>query len=500
MKINLKRFGAIAGFSFVSLIYFILRFTHLTIIPVFVDEAIYTHWSQIIRADGAQSFIPLSDGKQPLFMWVGAFFMRFIKNPLVAERSVSVIAGFFTMFGLFLLMKKLFGQRAALISSILYVLCPFMFFYDRLAVADGLLTAFFVYTALLSVYLAETLSLDKSLMLGWILGGGLLTKSTAGLSLISAPFSLLLVNWKGEGKLLKIVKFGALMALSVAGGLLLYTILRLSPLYYLINQRTPDFIFTPKEVLKHPIDPFIFRFKGVGEWLAGYMTFPVIVLVVAGIGLMLKKNLRTALFLLAWFLIPLLIEMEIAKGFTPRYFVFVAPIALTFPAFFIDQMLKVKKNIFPIVFAVLLVPAAIFEFQLLTNPQAAPIPDKEKDGYLEQWSAGYGILEISQFLRAQAQDGQPITVFTEGTQGYGTLPDGLQIYLRDVTNVTVSGVNWAIVKEVPKDLIEDAKTQRAYLVVNEDRLLDKGNPHLKLIMSYPKANGKDLLLFYQVTN
>jgi len=123
--------------------------------------------------------------------------------------------------------------------------------------------------------LAEYISLDSSLLLGGTLGLGLLTKSTAALSLFAAPFSLSLVRWQKNKERQQLFKLILLSGLSLVIAVTIYNILRLSPLYYLINQRTPDFIFTPKEVLKHPLDPFLGRFQGVGEWLIGYLTFPV---------------------------------------------------------------------------------------------------------------------------------------------------------------------------------------------------------------------------------
>ena len=47
----------------------IFRFVNLTQVPVFADEAIYLRWAQIMRAEETLRFLPLSDGKQPLYMW-----------------------------------------------------------------------------------------------------------------------------------------------------------------------------------------------------------------------------------------------------------------------------------------------------------------------------------------------------------------------------------------------------------------------------------------------
>ncbi len=55
---------------------FVLRIYHLTILPVFADEAIYIRWSQVMAADNTLRFLPLSDGKQPLFMWLIIPFLK----------------------------------------------------------------------------------------------------------------------------------------------------------------------------------------------------------------------------------------------------------------------------------------------------------------------------------------------------------------------------------------------------------------------------------------
>jgi len=58
-------------FLLLSFLYFFTRLFGLTKLPVFADEAIYLRWSQVIRAVESLRFLPLTDGKQPLFM---AFF------------------------------------------------------------------------------------------------------------------------------------------------------------------------------------------------------------------------------------------------------------------------------------------------------------------------------------------------------------------------------------------------------------------------------------------
>src|SRR5574343_1375587 len=85
----------ISGLLIVSL--YSLRFYHLTILPVFADEAIYIRWAQVMKAEETLRFLPLSDGKQPLFMWVIIPFLKLISDPLIAGRIVSVLCGLGTM-------------------------------------------------------------------------------------------------------------------------------------------------------------------------------------------------------------------------------------------------------------------------------------------------------------------------------------------------------------------------------------------------------------------
>src|SRR4030043_655222 len=86
----------------IVLIFFLLRLINLTILPIFADEAIYIRWSQVMRVESTLRFLPLSDGKQPLFMWLTIPFLQIFSDPLLAGRFLSVVAGFVSLIGLFL--------------------------------------------------------------------------------------------------------------------------------------------------------------------------------------------------------------------------------------------------------------------------------------------------------------------------------------------------------------------------------------------------------------
>ncbi len=160
----------------------------------------------------------------------------------------------------------------------------------------------------------------------------------------------------------------------------------------------------------------------------------------------------------------------------------------------IDKAKKVKVlniNSFLIpggLFLLLILPAAQFNYQLLTNPPPLSLPQEERKGYFEQWTAGYGFKDIAKFLILQKQKG-PVVVGTEGF--FGTLPDGLYIYL-DKSNISVVGSHATISAQVRNA----AKDHLTFFVGNKSNL--KGSVSgVELIKEYPKF-GSDATVLYQV--
>ncbi len=88
-------------------VFLLTRLINLNLIPVFADEAIYIRWAQLIGDKFYNFFIPLSDGKTPLFMWLLAPLLKLNFDPLLTGRVLSVFAGLLTLTGTYFLAKKL---------------------------------------------------------------------------------------------------------------------------------------------------------------------------------------------------------------------------------------------------------------------------------------------------------------------------------------------------------------------------------------------------------
>ena len=489
-------FGRQGLFLFLFLVvgYFLTRFYQLTVLPVFCDEAIYIRWSQIMRNEPSLRFLPLQDGKQPLFMWLTMPALKVFTDPLFAGRFVSILAGFATLLGIILL--SFLVEVNWLFTALLYLLTPFSLFFDRMALVDSLLSAFGIWALNFSLLLARKTQLDLAMILGIILGGALLTKSPAVFFLFLSPLVITLDQLR-PGKLTKknlinVLKSLGLFLISLAFALTIYNVLRLGPNFHLIASRNKDYIYSFREIIQHPLEPFLRNAQSAWRYYWHYLTPLVFILGILGV----LVNFRSGRFLslLIWWLIPFFIQLAIAKTLTARYLLFSVPVFLIFVSEGIrsfQSRLKKRKWAF-LFWLLILFPLIYLDYWLWHNPSQAPLPEDERKGYLQDWTAGWGIKSVADYLKRLPRD-KNIVVGTEGF--FGTLPEGLQIYLQGEPGITVIGVGYPI-KEIPEPLINAKKAgDRVYLVVNQSRLKLEKQSQLKLIQAYKKPGGDKLLFF-----
>ncbi len=486
-------------------VYFFTRLQNLTAIPVFGDEAIYIRWSQIIKNEETLRFIPQTDGKQPLFMWVTAILLRFHFDPLVTGRFVSVLAGFIALIGIFITtcvvidffnpsrdpIKFIFESIRdnfyyGFLSSLIYLFIPFTFFFDRLSVPDNLLSAFGIWSLLFSLLLAKFRRLDLSLILGMILGLAWLTKSPAIYFIVLAVFTFFVINFKRLNSYY-------LPVISAILSFIIYNILRLGPQFNMIALRNKDYVWSLSEVIKHPFDPLMPHLHDTLVIFGQYISWPVLILASIGLFLFFFYRKNTHLFiLLCWGLLPLIANAAMAKVFTARYILFVIPsiiilISVGLSVFF-------KNNISRIIFVlILLIPNLFWIKKISTDPFHVQLLSTET-GYLSGWTSGWGIKSSADYFKDRAKSAN-IIVGTEGS--FGTLPDGLQIYTDGTKQLTIIGVGLGFTS-IPDNLVNARKFgDEVYLVINKSRLTlsSKDQDKLDLINTYQKPNNDEYLLY-----
>ncbi len=481
-------------------LYFFTRLYKLTIIPVFVDEAIYIRWSQVMKAEPTLRFLPLSDGKQPLFMWLTIPAFKLFSDPLFAARFISVLAGFGSLVGIGALTFFISRSRKiTLLTVLLYILTPFTLFFDRMALADSLLSMFGIWALFLGLLLINHPRLDLAMLLGYVIGGATLTKSPGWYFLLLQPLLLLTLKAWNNRKNLEILGCWLVTGLIT---LIMYNILRLGPNFQMIAIRNRDYIFPFSEVLKHPLNPFLGHFKDSINWLISLTGIFSGIILILSLSFKPLRNIKVAL--LFWSLLPFLFQASIAKAYTSRYFLFVVPSLLVI----ISLSLFHTKNkfIYKAVSVLLLLTFLVGTYKsylLITNPPTAPIPQNMKYGYFQEWTAGYGQKEVAQYLKSRPSN----TKILVGTEGYfGTLPDGLQIYTEGHSNIIIIGIGEPVNK-IPESLKNGLIENEVYLVVNKSRNnlppIDLQN-NVSLIAEYskpPRPNGtQEVLQFYQILN
>lgn len=476
--------------------YFAVRLPSLNLQPVFCDEGIYIRWAQKIAQNPKLNlFIPLTDGKTPLFMWIAIPFLKFIKDPLIAGRTVSILSGFLTFTGAVYLGKRFFDFKTSLISAILFIFTPFIVFFDRMALTDSMLAAFSFWSLILTLDIVKSPSFKKTLLLGLSLGFSILTKTPGMFNFINLPLTLITLNLKDKNKLKKsTIQF----AISALIGLALYNLLKISPYFENLSKRNSDYHFTPSHLLQTPLDSFLGNIKLAFEFLSKMVTIPIFLLFIFTLIYSIYKKKKLNIIIFLWGFLPFLILTSLLKVYTARYilpsvvpFIFLSSLAIAE----ITKKIKFKAMILAFIITIL-VPSFIFDYHLLKSPQKANLPQKEKEGYFEGWTAGYGLKEMADFLKQESKE-KNILLVTAGA--FGTLPDGIGIYLFNEPKIQI----WYSNSNLEPYIYEAAKEKTAFFLIHKSNLTTL-NPNLKLIKEIPKPNWKeipsDFLLLYQIEN
>lgn len=485
---------ALLGIGLVGL-YALTRLTNLTGLPIFTDEAIYIRWSQIGSRDANWRFISLVDGKQPLFTWIMMVFLRYIRDPLVAGRLVSVMAGFFTTIGIWLTAHELFkSKKIGFIASFLYTLIPFGLVYDRMALYDSLVAAFSIWNLYLAILLVRRIRLDVALLLGLTLGMGMLNKTSGFLSLYMLPGTLLLFDWASVGGMRRLFRWIGLVCIAAAISQLLYSVLRLSPLFGMIGQKDAVFVYPFKEWLTHPFNFLYGNIHGLFDWAVNYLTWPIFVSAILT-GLSLWKRPREKLVLLGWWFAPFVALALFGKVLYPRFIFFMIIPLMILSAVGVQWMWDhFRGSVWRwVLLAVLFFGSLYTDYYIIASPVYAPIPSADAGQYINDWPSGWGIPEVNDFLLKESQKGK-ISVYTDGT--FGLLPYAIELYLVDNPNITIKGM-YPIPSDIPQELIDQAKKHPTYMIFNQKQNVPPWP--MKLIAQYQKGqNTVKFMRLYEV--
>ncbi|MDO8659330.1 MAG: glycosyltransferase family 39 protein [Candidatus Parcubacteria bacterium] len=500
----------IIAFIVITALYFLLRLIFLTYLPIFTDEAIYVRWAQIALRDASWRFISLTDGKQPLFIWVSMISMKFIQDPLLAGRIVSVVSGFFTMLGLWFLSLELFkNKKAAFLTTIIYIFYPFAQVLDRMALYDSMVGTFYVWSLYFSVLLIRKVRLDIAYALGFLIGGGILTKSTNFFSIYLLPFTLLLFDWTKPKVISRIIRFGLLVIFAVIIAQIFYGLLRLSPLFGMISVKNATFVYPFSEWINDPFLHVISNAKGLGNWLISYLGPSYVSLIIVSI-FFIRKFTREKILLFLYFIIPFTALTVFGRTIFPRFTFFMslpllclAGLSLSVIMSNLNERLfgKTTQGVFRLITTIsmlfiFIAYSGFVSLQFAYDPIRASIPTADSQQYVNSWTAGWGVKESIAFLQKEARN-KKIFVATEGT--FGLMPASLELYLVQNKNIIIKGY-WPINdQQLPKEVYEYAQKMPSYFIFYQPQHANIPLDYpLKLLFKIQEGNSNYFLRFYQV--
>lgn len=477
-------------------LYFTTRLYHLTSLPIFTDEAIYIRWAQIGGRDASWRFISLTDGKQPMFAWALMLFLRLIPgDPLFVGRLTSVAFGFLGMVAMGLAGGTIFkSKKAGVISAVLYLIYPNSFLYDRMALYDSAVGMFSLLSLTIGIWMTRSLTLSGSLLFGMALGMGMLNKTSGFLSLYLSPLFILLIDWTKKGFVKRVGFWMLLTGIAFVLSQIFYSVLRLSPYFYIIAQKDTIFVYPYAEWITHPWTFFLGNLHGIWDWTQTYVTYPVL-LAALGAFFVNFRFTKEKLILLAWYIAPVCGLALFGKVLYPRFIFFMTLPLLLLSAYTLTYIWERMKNkwLAFVICTVVLFQMVRLSAMILNDIKSAPLGRSDKGQYVNDWPSGWGAKEVAEFLKVESEKG-PVAVYTEGT--FGLLPYAFEIYLDGVPNIEIHGL-WPMPADIPPEIIESSEAKPTYFVTN----LSQGTPDwpLTFISEYQKGlNGTSFMKLYQV--
>lgn len=430
--------------------------------------------------------------KPPLFPWAVSGFLLFIKNPILAGRLVSVTTGFLTFIGLWFLSYEIFkNKRTAYVTALIYIFYPFSVVYDRMALVDSMVGMFAVWSIYVTVLMVRRLRLDLAYTLGFLLGGGSLTKSNAFFIEYLLPLSILFI--KLPWKLGKILRWALLMMAAALVSQILYLITSLTPDYQIVLGGNSIFIYSFHAFFKLTI-PFIIgnflrNFMLLGGWIFEYLTFLYVLLLGFSV-FFIKRNSKEKIYLFLYFLIPFVVVSLFGKHLYPRYIYFITLPLLLLIGDSLVNLFNFKRLYSPwltygMYFLAIIYPLYI-SATFIFAPANAMIPKIDVDAYTNKFFTPF-----VDYFKNQADKNKIIIV----TNGHQREQEALILSLANNPNIVIKEYDKPVGVLVPMVSSRFDDNLPTYLVTFKDlktELPEKNR--LEIILSEKADGGREYMV------
>lgn len=441
----------------------VTRLAGLARLPMFVDEGLHISWA-MYASQGEHLARPWAHGRAvqvfanaALFPWVGDRY-------LWASRCLTVAFGAVTLLALLALARRLYDPRTALVAGLLYVLCPMVLFYDRLVMADPVMSTFFALSLLASARAAGSGRIRDGLLAGVPTALTVLSKAS-GVTLLFVPIAA----WLTLSRPLRRGLPALLAALLATFGLVA------RPLWlFMANSRS----MAERNVgggVAGSLERIPRNLAAASDWFLGWWTLPLVLLAVGGALIALGRRSRPGLYLSVVWLLPLAVLVATATFWYPRYILYAAVPGAILAARAVADLVDHSASRLGIrdrgrrlallgaAAGLALVPAMRADRWMWVDPSRTPMPSLERLQFVNGWPSGYGVRETLRFVEEElARHPEGLTVVVNSRA---------QITTRVSLGVEFRGAEALRIEDLPLEradvlpLLEEWARERPTLVV-----------------------------------
>jgi hypothetical protein len=398
----------------------------------------------------------------------------------------------------------------ALVSTLLYATTPYVLFYDRMGMADGLLSTLAVWSLFLSLLAVRQGRWWQTLALGLCLGLSAATKLNGAVFLI---FPILATwFWWGERPLRQVVQT-LLAAWLLAVPWLLPSLLDLSP--QLTSSIERSWLNSDEKGISHLIR-LAHNLNAITVTLWAYLTPPYLLLALIEIGRSLRRRERAfwpltlaALSTLAFFFLTAGMDKFFARYILPAFpfLLILAARSLVALANWLAGRLPSPTRLIRsglLVGLVLLVclPAIRSDYLLLTNPPGFPWLPRDRQLFVDGPLAGYGVIDAAAYLHQHADQLGMIIVVKRTDNQKRT---GAWGYYLNQANIILDPINLKYTD--PQELIQSLHNAPAPVFVVLDRPSEDlyaadfvdgpYAPYTTLVATFPRPGGASRIEIYR---
>jgi len=395
--------------------YIVTRIASLSVLPIFLDEAVHLQWAERLFTEG-RILRPVGSGR---LLAVAAYGLALpFEDRLWAARLIATGVGAITLALTMLLAHRLFGTRASAIAGALYVLSPFALVYDRLALSDGFLSACITGLMLAISMLAERPEASgPRLATAAFMALAVASKVSAPLFFLTVPLGVLVLARERRPAIRSAVLASAL---GLLGAL---------PMLWFFARNSGEI------AAQHLVDTTAMAstiattLGAMREWVLCYFTLPA--LLVAVVSMLVLRDGR-ALWLAGSVVLPFVLFAGVSQPWSARYVLPTLPPFLLLLSGGIERLSsRVAVSLRGLAAAGLVALSLLgclpFDKDLVTDPSTAPFPPDDGLQLVTGWPAGYGVRELASRLEQEGKAFE-LTAFVDNG-GTRTFPTSLAILI-----------------------------------------------------------------------